>query len=90
MWKAWITSLIGAAIPILTGIISDLVSGHINWDAMKMSFIAFGVLAFTDLLREVQQYLGVTTTTVIETPTQTTTVVDEKTVTTVAKDTPKQ
>ena len=54
IWKAWVSSLIGALIPIVTGIITQAVTGHIDWVSVKTSLAPALVLIFTDILKEIE------------------------------------
>ncbi len=55
IWKAWLSTLVGLLIPIVTGIATQLVSGSVDWTAVKTSLIATAGLALTDLLKELNK-----------------------------------
>ena len=58
IWKAWITTVIGLFIPIITTAGTKIIDGSINWHDVKLSLIGTGVLALTDLLSEVKKSLN--------------------------------
>lgn len=59
IWKAWISTLLGLLIPVITGIVTMVSSGNgVDWKAVKMSLIATGLLALTDLFKEIQTKLN--------------------------------
>lgn len=55
IWKAWLSTLVGLLIPIVTGVATQLVTGTVDWTAVKTSLIATAGLAFTDLLKELNK-----------------------------------
>ena len=57
IWKAWLSTLIGLLIPIFTGIATQVITGSIDWTAVKTSLIATAILAVTDLLKELTKGL---------------------------------
>jgi hypothetical protein len=54
IWKAWLSSLLGLLIPIITLCVSDLFTGSINWTAVKASLAPALALLVTDILKEIQ------------------------------------
>ena len=54
IWKAWASTFIGALIPIVTGIVTDLVSGSIDWTAVKTALLPAIILGLSDALKEIQ------------------------------------
>lgn len=58
IWKAYLSSFIGAVIPIITAIASDAITGTINWTAVKASLAPAVVLFITDLLNEAKNELN--------------------------------
>lgn len=58
IWKAYLSSFIGAVIPIITGVVSDLITGHVDWHAVKVSLAPAVVLFITDLLNEAKNELS--------------------------------
>jgi hypothetical protein len=63
IWKAWVTSLIGALIPLITGIVTELLNGSIDWTAVKTSLAPALILIFTDILKEIQNEVNPPNTT---------------------------
>lgn len=54
LWKAWVSSLIGALIPILTGLLTSVINGNVDWTSVKISLAPALALVFTDILKELQ------------------------------------
>jgi hypothetical protein len=54
IWKAWLSSLIGAFIPIFTGLLTSVINGTVDWTSVKISLAPALVLVFTDILKELQ------------------------------------
>lgn len=53
-WKAWLSTVIGAAIPVVTAIASELIKGKIVWEAVAPTVIPFVIFATTDFLKELK------------------------------------
>ena len=58
IWKAWISTVVGLLIPIFSGVATSLIEGSIDWSAVKTSLIATGLLAVTDLLKELSKNIN--------------------------------
>ena len=54
IWKAWASTFIGAAIPILTGIVTNAINGSVDWAAVKTAILPAIILGLTDALKEIQ------------------------------------
>jgi len=63
VWKDWVSTIIGAFVPVLTGLITTITAGQINWTAVKMSFAGAAILAFTDILKKISTSLSTPDTT---------------------------
>lgn len=57
LWKARISTLIGLLIPVLTGVVTDLSTGTVNWTAVKTTLVVTFGLFVTDILKETQKEL---------------------------------
>jgi hypothetical protein len=58
VWKARLSTLLGLAIPVLTGIFTDLATGSVNWTAVKGTLVVSLGLFLTDVLKETQKELA--------------------------------
>jgi 1,4-dihydroxy-2-naphthoate octaprenyltransferase len=58
IWKAMGTTLIGALVPIITGAMTAMINGSIDWTAVKASLIPAILLALTDALKEIQNEIA--------------------------------
>ncbi len=57
IFRAWLSTLIGLFIPVIVGVSTQLATGQVDWNKVKISLIATGLLALTDLLSEVKKSL---------------------------------
>lgn len=57
LWKAWLSTLIGLLIPVITGALTSWVTGSVDWAAVKASAIPAIILAFTSTMKQVQEWL---------------------------------
>ena len=55
VYKAWLSTLIGVVITVLSGIISQANTGHVNWHLVIATGSGALLLALTDILKEVQK-----------------------------------
>lgn len=55
VWKAWMTTLIGALIGILTLAAEMFMNGTFTWKTFLVAAVPFVIGAFTDLLNEVKK-----------------------------------
>jgi hypothetical protein len=62
VFKAWVSTSIGILVPVVTGLITDIAQGQINWNAVKASLIPAFLLIVTDLLKEIENEIKPPTT----------------------------
>lgn len=55
IWKAYRSTLIGLAIPVLTAVYQGLSTPPVNWKAIGTSVVLAVILALTDILKETQK-----------------------------------
>lgn len=55
--KAWISTLLGGLITVMTTLVSWIIDGSFNWKAFAASFGIAVILAFTDLFKELKKQI---------------------------------
>lgn len=58
IWKAWLSTLIGVLIPVLTAVGTSAATGKVNWEIVTAVGVPAFILAVTDILKELQKSLA--------------------------------